>query len=339
MGPILTAEDLSVSFRTPRGELQAVRGASLALFPGETLALVGESGCGKTVLCRTLLRLLPRNGWIKGGCVAAEGRDITRLGEREMNRLRRRLFALVPQNPMSALNPAISVGAQIEESIRLREPGLGRRERRRRAMELLERTGLTPTAERFRQYPRQLSGGMCQRAVLAAALASRPKILLADEPTTALDAALQAQILALLREAGRALHSAVLLVTHDLEAAARTADRAAVMYAGKILETGGAREVFQDPRHPYTQALLRCRPALAGPGEALPAIPGGPPDLIHPPKGDPFACRNPWALEIDYREEPPMFPVTETHFAASWLLDSRAPEVPAWGEEGGRHGR
>ena len=256
MEPILTAEDLSVSFDTPRGELQAVRGASLALFPGEILALVGESGCGKTTLCRTLLRLLPPNGRIKSGRVTAEGRDITRLGEREMNRLRRRLFALAPQNPMSALNPAMPVGAQIEESIRLREPGLGRRERRWQAMELLERTGLTPTAERFRQYPRQLSGGMCQRAVLAAALASRPKILLADEPATALDAALQAQILALLRDLRDQLDLSYLFISHDLNVVYQLCDRVLVMKEGRVVEQGTVEEIFDRPQHPYTRQLL-----------------------------------------------------------------------------------
>lgn len=333
MEPVLSVEGLSVRFFVPRGEIQAVRGVSFQLFPGETLALVGESGCGKSVLCKSILHLLPSSARITSGRITAQGRDITHLPEREMVKLRGRLFAMAPQNPMSALNPAIPIGAQVAESVRLRDPGLRRREVRRRTLDLLSAVGIEDPEGRFRQYPRQLSGGLCQRAALAIALAARPKILLADEPTTALDATIQAKILDLLGEIRERLNAGVLLVTHDLGVAARAADRVAVMYAGKIVETGRVEEIFDRPLHPYTQALLRCHPALVQPGEPLRTIPGAPPDLLCPPVGDAFACRNPEALAIDYEEEPPVFSVTDTHSAAAWRLDPRAAR-PSGKEEG-----
>ena len=327
MAALLEVKNLSVSFHTPRGEVQAVRDVSFFLRPGEVLALVGESGCGKSALCRSIMKLLPRNAGIKSGTILVDGMDITRYNQREMERLRGRLFSMVFQDPMTALNPTLTIGAQIAEAVRVHQPGIKKDALRRRVLELLELVGIDRPEERYGLYPHNFSGGMRQRAVLAIALASGPKILFADEPTTALDVTIQAQILNLFRDIQVRMGMATVLVTHDLGVAARAADRVAVMYAGKIVETGTAEEVFYDPRHPYTWGLLRSLPAWAREGQPLYTIPGMPPTLIDPPKGDAFACRNEYALAIDYQEQPPMFKVSGTHQAATWLLDERAPNI------------
>lgn len=327
MSELLEVRGLTVSFHTPRGEVQAVRDVSFSLRPGEVLAIVGESGCGKSVLCRSVMRLLPRNAEIRSGTILADGIDITRCSRREMERLRGRLFSMVFQDPMTALNPTLTIGAQIAEAVRAHRPRITKDALRRRALELLELAGVTRPEEQYGRYPHAFSGGMRQRAVLAIALASDPKILFADEPTTALDVTIQAQLLDLLRDLQARLGMATVLVTHDLGVVARAADRVAVMYAGKIVETGTAEDIFYDPRHPYTWGLLRSLPAWARGGEPLYTIPGMPPTLIDPPKGDAFACRNEYALAIDYQEQPPMFRISETHQAATWLLDERAPKI------------
>ena len=333
MADLLEVNNLSVSFDTPQGEVQAVRNVSFSLRSGEVLAIVGESGCGKTALCRSILGLLPKNGRIKGGTVLAGGRDITACGERELKKLRGSLFSMVLQDPLTALNPTLSVGAQIAEAVRVHAPSLARQAVRRRVLELMDLVGIPDSEARYGAFPHSFSGGQRQRAVLAVALAGNPKILFADEPTTSLDVTVQAQILDLLRSLQQTLGTGTVLVSHDLGAVARAADRVAVMYAGKIVETGTAEDIFCDPRHPYTRALLRALPARAAAGEPLYTIPGMPPTLIDPPKGDAFACRNEHALAIDYEEEPPMFPVSDTHFAATWLLDPRAQQSS--GGEGG----
>ncbi len=337
MSELLEIKDLSVSFRTAQGEVEAVRDVSLSLRPSEVLAIVGESGCGKSVLCRSVMKLLPKNGWIKGGAILADGVDITHYTQRDMERLRGRLFSMVFQDPLTALNPTMTVGAQIAEAVLVHQPGLKRAARRSRVLELMDLVGIPGGEERYGRYPHDFSGGMRQRAVMAIALASNPKILFADEPTTALDVTIQAQILDLLRNIQRKLGTAAVLVTHDLGVVARAADRVAVMYAGKIVETGTVEDIFYDPRHPYTWGLLRSLPAWAKDGEPLYTIPGMPPSLLHPPKGDAFACRNEYALAIDYQEAPPMFRISDTHYAATWLLDERAPRItPPMG--GGFHG-
>ena len=328
MADLLEVKNLSVSFDTPQGEVQAVRNVSLSLRSGEVLAIVGESGCGKTALCRSILKLLPKNGRIKGGTILADGRDITAWGEGEMRQLRGKLFSMVFQDPLTALNPTLTVGAQIAEAVRLHTPDRHRQAVRRRALELMELVGIPDPEARYGAYPHSFSGGMRQRAVLAIALAGNPKILFADEPPTSLDVTVQAQILDLLRSLQQSLGTGTVLVSHDLGVVARVADRVAVMYAGKIVEVGTAEDIFYAPRHPYTRALLRSLPARAAAGEPLYTIPGMPPSLIDPPQGDAFACRNKYALAIDYQEEPPMFPVSDTHFAATWLLDPRAPKLP-----------
>ncbi|MBD5161807.1 MAG: ABC transporter ATP-binding protein [Oscillibacter sp.] len=335
MSELLEVKNLSVSFRTPQGEVEAVRDVSFSLHPGEVLAIVGESGCGKSVLCKSIMKLLPRSAWIKGGTILADGADITQYRQRDMERLRGRLFSMVFQDPLTALNPTMTIGAQIAEAVRVHQPRTEKAVVRRRVLELMDLVGISGGEDRCGRYPHDFSGGMRQRAVMAVALASSPKILFADEPTTALDVTVQAQILDLLREIQSRLGTATVLVTHDLGVVARAADRVAVMYAGKIVETGTAEDIFYDPRHPYTWGLLRSLPAWARDGEPLYTIPGMPPTLIHPPRGDAFACRNEYALAIDYQEAPPMFQISDSHFAATWLLDERAPKVrPPMGGEG-----
>ncbi len=327
---LLEVRNLSVSFSTPYGEAEAVRDVSFSLKPGETLALVGESGCGKSVLCKSIMKLLPSNGKIKAGNIFVQGIDITDYREQDMQRLRGKLFSMVFQDPMTSLNPAMTVGAQIAEAVKVCRPGISRTGLQEKVIELLQLVGIERPEERRKMYPHQFSGGMRQRSVLAVALAGNPAVLFADEPTTALDVTIQDQILRLFRDIQKKSGAATVFVTHDLGVAERVADRIAVMYAGKIVETGTAAEIFGDPRHPYTWGLMRALPAFAEGKESLFTIPGMPPSLINPPKGDAFACRNEYALAIDYEKMPPMFPVTDTHYAATWLLDKRAPKIPAF---------
>ena len=337
MAELLEVKNLSVSFDTPRGELQAVRDVSFDLHEGEVLAVVGESGSGKSVLCKAIMKLLRKDARIKGGNILVDGVDITNYRPRDMERLRGKLFSMVFQDPMTSLNPTIAIGEQIAEAVRVHNRKLSRDQVHRRVIELMELVGIDAPESRYGLYPYNFSGGMRQRSVLAIALASNPRILFADEPTTALDVTIQAQILDLLRDVQQKLNTATVLVSHDLGVVARVADRVAVMYAGRIVEIGTIEEIFYDPRHPYTWGLMRSLPAYAQRGEPLYTIPGMPPSLIDPPAGDAFACRNKYALAIDYEEEPPMFQLSPTHFAATWLLDERAPKVvPPVG--GGFHG-
>lgn len=326
MENILELKNLTVSIDSPMGKVEAVRGVSLALRPGEVLAIVGESGCGKSMLCRSIMKLLPRSARIEGGQIIANGADITGYSQRDMNRLRGKLFSMVLQDPMTALDLTQTVEAQIAEAVRVHSPRLDRQAVHRRVMELMELVGIPQPEKRGKLYPYHFSGGQRQRVVMAIALAADPKILLADEPTTALDVTVQAQILDLLKDIQHRLHTATILISHDLGVVARAADRVAIMYAGRIVEIGTAEEIYYDPRHPYTWGLIRSLPTLAKGGE-LYTIPGMPPSLVHPPRGDAFACRNEYALAIDYEEAPPMFRVSDTHYAATWLLDERAPRV------------
>ncbi len=327
MEELLSVKNLSVSIRTPGGKVQAVRDVSFALHPGEVLAIVGESGCGKSILCKALMKLLPKSAKIEGGQIIANGVDITGYSDREMQKLRGKLFSMVFQDPMTALNPTIPIGKQIGEAIRAHEPKLPKEAVYDRVIGLMELVGIRQPQERYKLYPYNFSGGMRQRSVMAIALGANPKILLADEPTTALDVTIQAQILDLLKEIQEKLGTSTILVSHDLGVVARAADRVAIMYAGKIVEIGTAEEIYYDPRHPYTWGLLQSLPALSRGKPELKTIPGMPPSLIDPPEGDAFACRNEYALEIDYHQAPPMFQISDTHFAATWLLDPRAPKV------------
>ena len=327
MEELLKIENLIVGIQSPVGKVQAVRDVSFELHPGEVLAIVGESGCGKSMLCKSIMKLLPKSAKIEGGKIVANGVDITKYSDRDMRKLRGKLFSFVFQDPMTALNPTIPIGKQITEAVLVHEPKLSKEEVYNRVISLMELVGIQQPHERYKLYPYNFSGGMRQRSVMAIALASNPKILLADEPTTALDVTIQAQILDLLKEIQQKLGTATILVSHDLGVVARAADRVAIMYAGKIVEIGTAEEVYYDPRHPYTWGLMQSLPALNKGAKELKTIPGMPPTLIDPPAGDAFACRNEYALEIDYHEQPPMFKITDTHYAATWLLDPRAPKV------------
>ncbi len=327
MSELLEIKNLRVHIDTPAGTVEALRGVDLTLRPGEVLAIVGESGCGKSILCKSVMKLLPKSAKIISGEILINGTDIAPYSDRQMKKLRGKLFSMIFQDPLSSLNPTMTIGAQIAEAVRLHEKGLRREQVHSRVIALMTLVGIRDPEARCKLYPYHFSGGMRQRIVMAIALAGNPRILLADEPTTALDVTIQAQILDLLKEIQRKKGTATLLVSHDLGVVARAADRVAIMYAGKIVEIGTAEEVYYDPRHPYTWGLLQSLPAWAKGKKSLQTIPGMPPTLIDLPKGDAFACRNVNALAIDYEQEPPMFRITDTHYAATWLLDPRAPKV------------
>jgi oligopeptide transport system ATP-binding protein len=326
MESLLHLENLSLSFDTPDGEIQAVRGVNLTLKKGEVLAIVGESGCGKTVMCQSVMKLLPKNARITSGKIIADGTDITHYTEKEMRSLRGTLFSMIFQDPMTTLNPTMPIGKQITEAIHQHRK-VSNDEAKSHALELLDLIGIEDPVHRYDLQPHFFSGGMRQRCVLAIALASNPKIIFADEPTTALDVTVQAKMLDLLLEIRDRTGVAIVFVSHDLGVVARIADRVAVMYAGKIVEIGTAEEIFYDPRHPYTWGLMQALPSLAKDGQPLKSIPGLPPVLLNPPRGDAFAERNEYAMKIDYEEMPPMFQITPTHYAATWLLDEHAPKI------------
>jgi oligopeptide transport system ATP-binding protein len=327
---ILQVNDLQISFSTYAGEVQAVRGVSFDLRRGETLAIVGESGSGKTVTAKSLLRLLPEaNTRIKGGEAIFEGEDILKLSDQRMQKIRGEKIAMVFQDPMTSLDPTMKIGPQITESLK-KHLGLSGQKARERAVELLTLVGIPNPGDRVKQYPHQFSGGMRQRVVIAIALACDPQILIADEPTTALDVTIQAQILELLRELQQNLGMSVILITHDLGVVAHTAHRVAVMYAGKVVETGTLREIFYDPQMPYTWGLLSSIPLpTADRSQELIPIPGSPPDMADPPKGCPFTPRCPYAMRICAEEMPGYTTFSAEHKAACWLHHPMAPNVEA----------
>ena len=323
--PILEIKDLRVTYETDIEVVEAVNGISFQIEKGKTLGLVGETGAGKTTTALSILRLLPETtGRIKGGEICFEGEDLLHVDEEQMRVVRGNRISMVFQDPMSSLNPVYTVGDQIGEAIRLHRPELSNDAVEQRIDEILQLVGIMPS--RKHEYPHQFSGGMKQRVVIAMALCCEPELLIADEPTTALDVTIQAQILELINRLKKERRLSVIFITHDLGVVANMADRIAIMYAGKIVEYGTADDVFYDPRHPYTWALLSSMPDLET-REKLEAIPGTPPDMILPPKGDAFAARNKYAMEIDFEEQPPMFHVSETHMAATWLLHPNAPKV------------
>ncbi|BAS46562.1 oligopeptide ABC transporter ATP-binding protein OppD [Staphylococcus schleiferi] len=325
---VLEINDLHVSFDIEAGEVQAVRGVDFYLNKGETLAIVGESGSGKSVSTKAITKLFQgKSGRIKKGSIIFNGEDLTQKSEKELMKLRGKEISMIFQDPMTSLNPTMKIGKQVMEPI-IRHIGLSKSEAKKRAIELLKLVGLKRVEERFNAYPHQFSGGQRQRIVIALALACEPKVLIADEPTTALDVTMQAQILDLMKELQQKIDTSIIFITHDLGVVANVADRVAVMYGGQMIETGNVDEVFYDPKHPYTWGLLSSMPDLeTGDDTELLAIPGSPPDLIHPPKGDAFAPRSEYALAIDFKEAPPSFKVSPTHFVRSWLLDERAPHV------------
>ena len=324
---ILSVRDLNVKFSLRERTLHAVRGVSLDLYRGESLAIVGESGSGKSVFTKTFMGLLDANGWIDSGEILYMGQDLAKFKtEEDWLKIRGREIAMVMQDPMTSLNPLKTIGAQIEEAILLHQQ-VSREEAQRQVVALLDSVGIDDPERRRRQYPHEFSGGMRQRVVIAIAVACKPKILICDEPTTALDVTIQAQILRLIRDLKERLSLTCVYITHDLGVVANVADRIAVMYAGDIVELGLCEEIFYDPRHPYTWALLSSLPQLGVKGQPLFSIRGTPPSLFTEIKGDAFAPRNPYALEIDFLERPPYFEVSETHRARTWLLDPRAPKI------------
>jgi oligopeptide transport system ATP-binding protein len=324
---ILSAEDVVIKFNLRGQELTAIRGASLDLHKGESLAIVGESGSGKSVFTKSFMGLLDANGRIESGKIMYRNQDMARYKtEDDWIKIRGKEIAMVFQDPMTSLNPLKTVGKQVQESIELHQ-GLKGEDAKRLTIEILNDVGITDPERRYKQYPHEFSGGMRQRVVIAIAMACNPNILICDEPTTALDVTIQAQILQLLKNLQEKYDLTIIYITHDLGVVANVADRIAVMYAGDIVELGTAEEVFFDPKHPYTWALLSSLPQLGIKGEPLYSIKGTPPNLFKEITGDAFAPRNPRALKIDFEQRPPYFEVSPTHKARTWLLDPRAPKV------------
>lgn len=332
---VLDMKNLSISFKTSAGEIKAIRGVDFTLYKGDTVAIVGESGSGKSVTVKAIMGILSGNETINSGTIDFTYRrgeeviheDLLKLSKNQMRkRINGKRIAMVFQDPMTSLNPTMSIGAQVMEGM-IYHYGKSREEAREKAIELLDLVGMPEPEKRMKNYPHQLSGGMRQRVVIAIALSCDPEVLICDEPTTALDVTIQAKILELIKDVQEKLGISVIYITHDLGVVAKVADYVAVMYAGKFIEKGTTEEIFFDPRHPYTWGLLSAIPSLEKTENSLYAIPGSPPNLLNQVVGDPFAPRNLYALNIDYREEPPMFKITDTHYASTWLLHENAPEV------------
>ena len=333
---ILEVKNLQLSFHLDVGTNHVIRDISFHLNRGETLAIVGESGSGKSVTTKAILGLIDDNGAVEEGSILYR---LNRNGKDEIvdllhstkaymqKNIRGRKIAIIFQDPMTSLDPTMTIGNQIMESMLDHKLVKSKKEAMDRTRNLLNLVGIDHPEKRMKQYPHQLSGGMRQRIVIAIALACEPDLLIADEPTTALDVTIQSQILELIKDIQKKTGVAIIFITHDLGVVANVADRVAVMYAGKIVEEGLASEVYYNPRHPYTWGLLSSIPSLDGKEDEILSIPGSPPNLIHPPKGDAFAYRSNYALAIDFEEIPPMFQVSDTHFVASWLLHPDAPKV------------
>ena len=315
----LKVEHLSVSFFTDEGEVQAVRDVSFSLSAGEVLAVVGESGCGKSVLCKSIMKLLPENAKIKNGKILVNGEEIAGYGERRMRELRGKLFSMVFQNPMTSLNPTMTVGAQIAEAVRAHQKDMGKEEVEQRVTELMQLVGIEQAEERKKAYPYHFSGGMRQRIVLAIALAGNPEILFADEPTTALDVTIQAQILELMQDLQKKLGMAIIMVTHDLGVIASMCDEILVMYGGRVCERGTADDIFYRPAHEYTKGLLRSIPKADNMNEKLVPIGGTPINLLQMPAGCAFCPRCDAAMKICLSEKPEELRISDTHLASCWM--------------------
>ena len=329
---ILEVKDLSVSFNTYAGEVKAVRGVSFELNRGETLAFVGESGCGKTVTAKSILRLLkPPFAVIKEGSkITCDGKDVLSLNKKELCEFRGDEVSMIFQDPMTSLNPTMTVGKQIMESLRIHRH-LDKKQAREEAIKMLKMVNIPSPEKRIDSYPHEMSGGMRQRVMIAMALACSPKILIADEPTTALDVTIQAQIMDLMRELKEKMNTAIILVTHDLGVVANFADRIQVMYAGQVVERGTAREIFYDSKHPYTWALLSSVPKLAKESkQELYALKGTPPDLILPLNHCPFASRCEYCMPICKEKNPLETTITDTHRVSCWLQHPNAPKVKSF---------
>ena len=331
MAEVLKIEDLHVSFDTYAGEVHSVRGVSLQVNEGEVLAIVGESGCGKSVTAKTIMKLNPMPpARIKKGTITLCGKDIVAASEKEMQGIRGQLVSMIFQDPMTCLNPTMKVGKQITETLH-KHKKLSGAKCREEAIHLLKMVQIPNAEDRARQYPHEFSGGMRQRAMIAMALSCNPKLLIADEPTTALDVTIQAQIMQLMGKIREETGTAIILITHDLGVVANLADRVAVMYAGKVVEQGTSQDIFYRASHPYTAALLRRLPTVETKhDEELISIPGTPPDLFAPPKGCAFASRCEHCMKICKNHQPPVFEVTQGHTASCWLLH---PDYPGRKEE------
>ena len=332
---IFEIKDLDITFKTSAGMIHAIRGVNLDLQKGETVAIVGESGSGKSVTMKAATGLLDANGIVNRGevlyrCVEngkEEIIDLLKLSRKDLRtRINGKHIAMVFQDPMTSLDPTMQIGKQIMEGMLL-HTDMSKDAAYKRAVELLELVGITDAEKRMKNYPHQLSGGMRQRVVIAIALSSDPDILICDEPTTALDVTIQARILELIKDIQQRMGLSVIYITHDLGVVAKVADYVNVMYAGKIVEVGNVNEIFYEPKHPYTWGLLSAMPDLDTDDDRLYSIPGSPPNLLHEPKGDAFASRNAFALAIDEKADPPLFKISETHYAATWLLHPDAPEI------------
>ena len=333
---ILEIKDLDITFTTTAGPVHAIRGVNIDLERGETVAVVGESGSGKSVVMKTAMGILAGNAVINKGEIIfrykeSEGStnkiDILKKDKKWIRKtINGRKIAMIFQDPMTSLDPTMTIGKQLMEGMRM-HLGLSKEEAAKRAIQLLGEVGIVNPEKRMKQYPHQLSGGMRQRVVIAIAISCNPDLLICDEPTTALDVTIQAKILELIKKLQEAHGISVIYITHDLGVVAKVADYVNVMYAGKIVEVGNIEEIFYDPKHPYTWGLLSAMPDLETEDSRLYTIPGSPPNLLHEVKGDAFAPRNQFALKIDKLAEPPMFKVSDTHYAATWLLDPRAPKV------------
>ncbi|MFF2449906.1 ABC transporter ATP-binding protein [Neobacillus sp. NPDC058068] len=328
MDYLLKVEDLQVSFKTYGGEVQAVRNVSFEIGKGEAIAIVGESGSGKSVTVQSVMGLIPTPpGKIRNGKVLFEGKDLLKLSNKEKQKIRGSQIGMVFQDPMTSLNPTMKIGTQIAEGL-IRHQKFSKQEAKQKAIDLLKLVGIPNADERYDQYPHEFSGGMRQRVVIAIALACNPKLLIADEPTTALDVTIQAQILDLMKELQTKMNTAIILITHDLGVVAEMAQRVVVMYGGMVVETGSVYDIFDNPKHPYTWGLLESIPNLdAEEKEKLIPIEGAPPDLFSPPKGCPFAPRCPYAMEICVDHMPEEFQIADNHIARCWLNDPRAPKV------------
>ncbi|MFU2204750.1 ABC transporter ATP-binding protein [Streptococcus hyovaginalis] len=324
---ILSVKDVVVEFDVRDRVLTAIRGVSLDLIEGEVLAVVGESGSGKSVLTKTFTGMLESNGRIASGSISYRGQELSDLkNHKDWEGIRGAKIATIFQDPMTSLDPIKSIGSQITEVI-IKHQGKSKAEAKKMAISYMESVGIPEAEKRFKEYPFQYSGGMRQRIVIAIALACRPDILICDEPTTALDVTIQAQIIKLLKDLQAEYNFTTIFITHDLGVVASIADKVAVMYAGDIVEYGTVEDIFYDPRHPYTWSLLSSLPQLADETGVLFSIPGAPPSLYKPIKGDAFAPRSRYAMQIDFEEDAPKFPVTETHWAKTWLLHPDAPKL------------
>lgn len=324
---ILDVENLHVTFSTFGGTVKAVRGVNLQLNKGKTIAIVGESGCGKSVTANAIMRLIPNPpGKISGGAIRFKDKEITALSEKEMRSIRGVDISMIFQDPMTALNPTLTIGNQLMEGV-MQHQKIQRAQAREKAIEMMNLVGIPNPEERIKQYPHQFSGGMRQRIVIAMALICEPELLIADEPTTALDVTIQAQILELFNRIQEQMGVSIILITHDLGVVAKIADHICVMYAGKVIETGTKREIFYRAQHPYTKGLLRSVPRLDGQREKLEAIDGTPPDLFSPPKGCPFTARCPFAMEVCDKVYPQNTILSESHGVNCWLQDERAKQL------------